>query len=295
MKPEPQAICQSIIHTLPLFIRRDALEQDMEMVVACLRSLSASAQRQVVIYNQGCLTHAELESIALDCGIEAHILGSEYNVGIARARQACFQYVWKEYPATEYISEIHVDMLFPKDWYIPLIRYLDTSPEPMICPGIVTSAGELQPLGLRVPPPQSVEQWLSLLSTLPREGLSYGFVHPVIHRSGALQAVGGYDTGLLRGRQGYEDDSLLLGYAYYMGTRNRWKPRCYLQSWVYHATMAQRMSLPDKQQDFALNEMGLVHLYGINGLRELSRLHSKPNLFEELVLKYMLPSGGQEK
>ncbi|WP_020616853.1 hypothetical protein [Paenibacillus daejeonensis] len=285
----------SVIHTLPLFIREDSLQHDLEMVIACLHSLSASAGRHVVIYNQGCLTHTDLARIAKDCGVEAHILGSERNVGIARARQACFEYVWQTYPDVAYISEIHVDMLFPAAWYEPLIRFLDTSQEPMICPGIVTSAGELQPLGLRVPPATDAEQWLNLLASLPLGGLAYGFVHPVIHRSEALQAIGGYDTGLLRGRQGYEDDSLLLGYAYYMGTRNEWKPRCCLQSWVYHATMAQRMSLQGKLQDFALNELGLFHLYGINGLRALARLHNKPNLFDELVLKYMPLTGGREE
>ncbi|MFS0722835.1 hypothetical protein [Paenibacillus sp. 1P07SE] len=294
MSTSPAALEHVLIHTLPLLIRHTSRQQDVEMVVTCLHTLAQSSARQVVIYNQGCLTNAQLSVIARDCGVDAVILGAESNVGIARARQACFQYVWQEFPDARYISEIHVDMLFPPDWYVPLTDYLAASSEPMVCPGIVTSSGELQPLGLRISPPEDAAGWLTLLASLPRAGLAYGFVHPVIHRCEALRAIGGYDISLLRGRQGYEDDSLLLAYAYYMGTRTRWKPRCYLQSWVFHATMAQRMSIPDKQQDFELNELGLFHQYGINGLRELARLHSQPNMFGDMVRKYILLSGGQE-
>ncbi len=58
-----------------------------------------------------------------------------------------------------------------------------------------------------------------------------------------------------------------------------------LKSWVYHATMAQRMSLPDKHLDFELNEKGLVHQYGIYGLKHLSNLHKNPSAFEHLIQK----------
>ncbi|WP_128657580.1 hypothetical protein [Paenibacillus sp. 598K] len=281
-----------LIHTLPLLLRQESMSVDLAMTENCLRSLALSPERSVIIYNQGCLANEDLQQLTSQWGVDAHILGDGHNIGIAQARQACFEYIWRELPQTAWTSEIHVDMIFPAHWYAPLLRYLETSQEPMISPGIVTAGGVMQPLEEQITVPADMEGWLELLPTLSREGVVYGFVHPVIHHNEALRAIGGYDIRLLKGKQGFEDDSLLVGYSYYIGTRQRWRPQICLQSWVYHATLAQRMSMPDKLDDFARNEVGLVAQYGIQGLRELARVHDRPATFLGLAQKYMSSQKG---
>lgn len=276
-----------IIHTLPLLIR-DGIwrESDIDMLAACLDSLNTSDQCLVVIYNQGCLTNKELNGLLDSHGISAILLGQGDNIGIAQARQTCFEYIWNHYSDIDFISEIHVDMLFTSNWYEPLLEYLYHSNEPMISPGILTAYGELQPIGLQVKVPVSNEERLSLLRSLSRHEVHEGFVHPVVHKTAILREIGGYDTRFLHGKQGYEDDSLLLGYFYYMGTKNHWRPKCCLQSWVYHATLAQRMSLLDKNTHFILNEEGLFRQYGTYGLQRLSEIHRNPQAFDPLIKKF---------
>jgi hypothetical protein len=283
----------TIIHTLPLLIRDGAhREHDIAMLVTGLSSLCASAERQLVVYNQGCLNNGELRSLLAALGLpDAAVLGNGDNAGIAPARQACFEYIWRTHPDVSYISEIHVDMLFPPNWYDPLIAYIEQTGEPMAAPGIVTAFGELQPVGEFRPVPTQVEAMVELLVSLARDEAMEGFVHPCVHRASALREVGGYDTALLRGKQGYEDDSLLLGYLYYMGTRTNWRPKCCLRSWVYHATMAQRMAMTDKAEQFRMNEEGLFRQYGVYGLRHLAKLHRNPQSFEPLIRKYMALGG----
>ncbi|MFD0694591.1 hypothetical protein ACFQZT_10855 [Paenibacillus sp. GCM10027628] len=276
-----------IIHTLPLLIREGIWRSiDLDMLQAGLNSLNASKDRLVVIYNQGCLTHDELNTMLDSLSVSAILLGQGDNVGITQARQACFEYIWNHFPNVRYISEIHVDMLFPPNWYAPLLDYLAQSDEPMISPGIVTGYGELQPIGERMNVSSSSEEILAQLKCLSREQIHEGFVHPVVHKTSVLQEIGGYDTRFLRGKQGYEDDSLLLGYLYYMGTRTNWRPKCCLQSWVYHLTLAQRMSLSDKQMDFELNEEGLFQQYGVYGLQRLSEIHRNTVVFDSLIEKW---------
>lgn len=277
-----------IIHTMPLLIRSEPLNiEDITMVSACFESLALSDDSLVVIYNQGGLSNDQLALMCDTFKLPAVILGHGENVGIARARQSCFEYIWTHYSDSEYISEVHVDMVFPSNWYAPLIAYLDTTDEPMISPGIITINGELQPRGQFTTIPPTYGELITHLESLSLDEVHPGFVHPVVHRADALRSVGGYDTQFLRGKQGYEDDSLLLGYVYYMGTKNQWRPKCYLKSWVYHATMAQRMSLPDKHLDFALNEKGLFQQYGAYGLKQLSEIHSNSAGFEQMIHRYI--------
>jgi len=277
-----------IIHTMPLMIRSEPLNtEDLTMAYACFESLALSDDVLVIIYNQGGLSNDQLNQICSSFQLTAIILGEGENIGIAPARQRCFEYIWKHYSDTDYISEIHVDMVFPPNWHAPLIDYLDINDEPMISPGIITITGELQPLGQYTIIPSTYRELITHLESLSVEEVHTGFVHPVIHRASALQSVGGYDTQFLRGKQGYEDDSLLLGYVYYMGTKNKWRPKCYLKSWVYHATMAQRMSLPDKQVDFSLNEKGLFQQYGVYGLRRLCEIHSNSDGFKTIIDRYI--------
>mgnify|MGYP001281113204 CR=1 FL=1 len=277
-----------IIHTMPLMIRSEPLNiEDITMASACFESLALTDNALVIIYNQGGLDNAQLNHLCSSFKLSTVILGEGENVGIARARQCCFEYIWKYHIDTEYISEIHVDMVFPPNWQSPLIEYLDITDEPMISPGIITINGELQPLGQYTHIPSTYPELITHLEGLSLDEVHPGFVHPVIHRASALRSVGGYDTQFLRGKQGYEDDSLLLGYVYYMGTKNQWRPNCYLKSWVYHATMAQRMSLPDKHIDFAINEKGLFQQYGAYGLKQLSQIHSNPTGFEQIIHRYI--------
>ncbi|MCS7460416.1 hypothetical protein N0M98_09705 [Paenibacillus doosanensis] len=285
----------NIIHTMPLLIRSDdALGYDVAMLRRAAESLRASDDHTLVVYNQGGLSNAQLSGLFGAFGLAPVILGDGANVGIAQARQSCFRYVWDRFKEVPYISEIHVDMAFPRNWHVPLIAYLESSDDPLVCPGILTSGGELQPLGLYGTVPQQTDELIAYLESLSRNEIREGFVHPVVHKSAALREVGGYDTRFMKGKQGYEDDSLLVGYSFYMGTRNRWKPKCCLHSWVYHATMAQRMSLPDRHADFTLNETGLFQKYGAYGLEQLSALYPNSKVFEQLLQKFVPQGNGRE-
>jgi 2-polyprenyl-3-methyl-5-hydroxy-6-metoxy-1,4-benzoquinol methylase/GT2 family glycosyltransferase len=274
-----------IIHTLPLWIRSECRNDDFAMALACLSSLRGSKNQLVIIYNQGCMSNHEWKVLLSSLDIPAVILGNGENVGIAQARQACFEYIWDKYSYVTYVSEIHVDMIFPMDWFQPLIDYLEHSAEPMISPGIVTKDGAMQPVRGHVEIPPDSSDLCSRLEGLARNEICEGFVHPVVHKAKVLQAIGGYDIRFLKGKQGYEDDSLLLGYFYYMGTRLNWRPKCNLRSWVYHATMAQRMSDTDKHLDFAINSEGLLNQYGENGMLQLSKLHSNQESGEVILIK----------
>ncbi|MBP1990857.1 hypothetical protein [Paenibacillus eucommiae] len=276
-----------IIHSMPLLIRDEAsLAEDLIMAKQCFQSLLASEDHLVVIYNQGCLSNEEWQNILSAIGLSAVILGNGENIGIAQARQACFQYIWDHHSEVDYISEIHVDMIFPANWYVPLIDFLAGSDEPMISPGIVTQYGELQPIQLGTPVPATPQEMIALLESLSRDECHPGFVHPVVHKAHILKEIGGYDVRFFKGKQGYEDDSLLLGYLYYLGTRTHWRPKCYLKSWVYHATMAQRMSLANKHLDFDLNEAGLFYQYGAKGMQQLSIIHPTSPTFDLMIDKF---------
>ena len=154
----------------------------------------------------------------------------------------------------------------------------------MVSPGIVTSSGELRPLGAFILLPDTPEGICETLQRLPREGTADGFVHPVVHRADILRKIGGYDPRFLSGKQGYEDDSL-AGHALLHGNPNEMEAEV-LESWVYHATMARRMSLPDKYIDFSKNENGLFHQYGAYGLRELADIHHGSEGFLQLFRKF---------
>jgi len=278
-----------LIHTMPLFIHKNPheFESNLKLAKRCFESLAQSKENRIVVYNQGCLPNEVITNMLKSYGVSPIILGNGSNVGIPKARQTCFQYIWDQYPEIEFISEVHLDMIFPKNWYTPLIDFLSKSDEPMVSPGILTISGEMQPLGNFVEIPEDTSELISLLAKWVRDEVHERFVHPVIHKSQILKEVGGYDTQFLKGKQGYEDDSLLLGYLYYMGTRTNWRPKCYLKSFVYHAGMAQRMSLPDKSIDFDLNEKGLIKQYGAYGLKQLSHIHENSSSFKLILDKFM--------
>lgn len=254
------------------------------MAEMCLSTLAQSKENNIVIYNQGPLSNEEVMAFASKFRIVTTVIGSGTNIGIPRGRQSCFEHIWDNINQVKYISEIHLDMKFPSDWYQPLIEFLDSSDEPMISPGIVTRFGEMQPDGSNHQhvPLADVDGFVNSLSKLTSDRIEIGFVHPVIHKSDILREIGGYDHHFLHGKQGFEDDSLLLGYLYYMGTRTHWQPKCYLKSRVYHASMAQRTTLENFKSEIQLNLQGLMKQYGAYGFKHLARVHSNSTLFLDL-------------
>lgn len=273
-----------LVHTLPFFIRSTAIESDLQMAHLCLKTLCRSRDEAIVVYNQGPLSHQTVEGMLRQYTDDYSVLGDGKNVGIPIARQTCFEFVFANFPALEFISEIHIDMVFPKNWYIPLIDFLMKTGEPMVCPGIITSYGDL------LPEKTHVIDWvefnesriLDIAKEHTRNNVVTGFVHPVVHRVEALRAVGGYDCDFLTGQQGYEDVSLLLSYLYYMGTKSEWRPKCCLNSRVFHATMAQRMTLENISNEFLTNLRGLARQYGAYGFKHLSMVTDQTSDFERL-------------
>lgn len=268
---------EKIVHTLPFFILND---NDITMARQCLSSLVGNGRpSHLVTYNQGELSN-ELVAEFLDAfEMPYTIIGEGSNVGIPIARQRCFEHVWQHMPHVEYVSEIHLDMIFTPNWAEDIAQRLANTDEPMLSPAILTALGELHPEHRGkaiVQVPDDVEQLLELLPTFRRDELMEGFVHPVIHKNSILKTVGGYDTRFLTGMQGYEDDSLLLGYRHFMGGQTQWRPKADLNTWVFHATMKQRFQLNNIEAEMEKNGNGLIHQYGIYGLMELADIHQNP-------------------
>lgn len=269
-----------IVHTLP-FLLRD--QHDLDMAEACFGSLQNTGNICVVLFNQGYMNNTELKKYLKKYRISFHVLGSGQNEGIPAARKACMDYIWANMPEARYISEIHVDMIFPENWHKPLIKYLETIDEPMVCPGIFTQFGEIHPLAKNVKSlevPVGLEKIIDLCDELREDREIEGFVHPVVHRAEALKCIGGYDTRFLSGKQGFEDDSILLGYRYYMGTRIDWKPKSCLASYVYHASLAQRTTLQNTAEEFNINLNGLFRQYGAYGFMQLARIHGNNDFMQ---------------
>lgn len=262
-----------IVHTLP-FLLRD--QNDLTMADNCFASLQKTEDTCVILFNQGYMNNTELSAYLSNYRIKFVVLGSGQNVGIPAARQQCMEYIWENIPECRFISEIHVDMIFPASWHLPLVKYLETNDEPMVCPGIITQFGAICPPSQVVQSPEMPavpEAIIALCEKLKDDKVCEGFVHPVVHKSDVLKRIGGYDTRLLKGQQGYEDDSILLGYRYYMGTRTDWKPKICMASYVYHATLAQRMSVCNSSEEFMVNFNGLCKQYGVYGLLQLAEIH----------------------
>lgn len=262
-----------LVHSLLFMLRSDYLEEDKNLATQCLKSLEKSSNKTVVIYNQGCLTNDEVIQLTKQFNLECLVIGEGQNVGIAYGRQHMFEYIWKNFHSNQFISETHLDMLFANNWEDPLIDYLNKHDEPMISCGIVDVSGRLHytnfdPITL----PQDILLFGDFLKNLRRDMIVHGFTHPVIHVSQILKEVGGYDNRFLKGKQSFEDDSLLLEYYYYYGTRAKWHPKVNYNSVVYHKTMAQRMTVMTSK-DVDINYCGLLNKHGAMGLKALSLLH----------------------
>lgn len=260
--------------TLPLLIRKDEqyVNSDLTLLDMFAYSLKDCEDYILIIYNQGFLTSAEIKERFSTNGINCDVIGDGVNVGIPISRQKMFEYVWEEYPEVEYISELHLDMIFTKNWHIPVIEWLDKNQdEPMCSPAIISAFNHyyMDP-DMKFDLNKTYTELIDFLTSLSVDKVIEGLVHPAIHRSSLLKTIGGIDTRFFKSIQGYEDYSILIGYRYWVGLKNNWKPKIYGKSTVYHAVAQQRWTLGNVQNDIAINGEGLFYQYGSYGLKELS-------------------------
>jgi hypothetical protein len=251
-------------------LRENRLTDDLDMAKSCLQSLEKSSFRTVVVYNQGFFMNDTLKEFLSGYRLDVHIIGEGVNVGTAGGRQRCFEYVWENYPDCKYISELHLDMIFPEHWEDALVGYLDEHDEPMISCGIIDKQGAMPFLNKTSALPQNKEEYNTFLQSLRENTILHGFTNPCIHASLVLKETGGYNQTFLKGGQCFEDDSMLLGYYYYFGTKRNWHPRINFNSVVYHAVAGQRLNMGG---NVMVNFGGLVTQYGLMGLKHLSTLH----------------------
>ena len=260
-----------LIHTLLFLFREDRILEDTNLAVSCLKSLEKGSCKNVIVYNQGFFTNDQLKAFLSQFDLNCIVIGNGVNVGTAVGRQCCFEYIWENSSEVEFISEIHLDMIFTHNWEEALINYLDSNDEPMVSCGIVDQQGNmnfLEKVSESIPTdPNLFDDFLIGLRT---DKVVHGFTNPCVHISSILKAAGGYNPRFLKGMQCFEDDSMLLGYFYYYGTRANWQPKVNYNSVVYHAIAGQRLGLYDSVQ---LNFDGLVRQYGAMGLKHLSKLH----------------------
>ena len=263
-----------LIHTLLFLFRRERLDEDKLLATSCLKSLEKGTYKTVVIYNQGCLSSAELREFLSQFLLNCIVIGDAVNVGTVVGRQSCFEYIWKYYPKNEFISEIHLDMIFTSHWEDPLVSYLEQNDEPMICSGIIDQNGNMNFISETVENiPKDFNLLDKFLMRYRQNKIVHGFTNPCIHVSKIIKATGGYNQDFLRGKQCFEDDSMLLGYYYYYGTKINWHPKVNYNSVVYHAVAGQRLEVND---NVMINYNGLVKQYGAMGLKHLSQLHRSP-------------------
>lgn len=280
-----------LIYMLPFFINSNHQYHNDELLMAkdCFQSLSQNNNVKLILYNQGSLTNEEINLILADYNLDCDIIGSGVNVGIPKSRYQMVNYLLANYPEARYVAEIHLDMIFPRDWDKPLIAYLEEHDDPIIGPRILRKFNNkfyLQDNGAEVNFIGTLEDKIQLLQTLTENRSVYNFVHPLIHKLEALRNIHFYDPGFLTGYQNFEDTSLLIGYRYYMGTRSNWKPKCHFGSCVFHQIEGQRLNLPS-MDDYAKNLEGLIKQYGAYGIYEWYRMDNNPfwlNLFNSLII-----------
>jgi len=260
-----------LIHTLLFLLRPEKYSEDIDLARACLKSLEKGSYLTLVVYNQGPLSNEGLEDFLRQFNLDFIVIGGTGNVGIAEGRQRCFQYIWDNRPDTEFISELHLDMIFTHHWEDAMVDFLSSNDEPVVSAGIIDKSGVLPFLDVAAREiPSDFEEYDSLLLELRCNRIVHGFTHPCIHKAQILRQIGGYDTKFLIGKQCFEDDSLLLGYYYYYGMKTDWHPKVNYNSVVYHAVALQRLDLQDS---IIPNYNGLVNQYGAMGIKNLSHLH----------------------
>ncbi|MDR1693557.1 MAG: glycosyltransferase [Oscillospiraceae bacterium] len=260
------SICKpKLVHTLLLFLREG--HPDWELAESCLKTLERSSYTTVVVCNNGYLRNDELTERLKPFKLRCIVAGSGENAGIIVGRQLCFDMVGRLFPEADYVTELHPDMKFSSNWEDPLVAYLESNPDEP-----VSSCGIVSDLSACVNP-DDPDELDAYLTSLRRDSIERGYTLPCVHRIGVLRAVGGFDARFLTGKQAFEDDSLLLGYHYYYGTRANWHPKVNCNSVVYHAVGGQRFGL---NADLYENFNGLLRQYGAMGIGVLSRLHVAP-------------------
>jgi len=260
-----------LVHTLLSLFREDRADEDRLFMTNCLKSLEKSTYKTVVVYNQGAMTNDKLKEELGAFDLDIHIIGDGINAGTTIGRQKCFEYIWENISATEYISEIHLDMIFQPHWEDPLVEYLESHDEPIICCGIVDQNGNMPFLNKKTLLPEDVHCFDACLDGLRMDAVIPGFTNPCVHVSAILKETGGYNAVFLKGRQCFEDDSMLLGYYYYYGTKRSWQPKVSFNSVVYHAVAGQRLNV---RGNVMINFDGLVKQYGAMGIKALSTLRT---------------------
>lgn len=277
-----------LVHTLLFFLREGREAEDTALAERCFKSLQKSEYKTVIVYNQGGWDNNRLADFLSPFSLDAVVIGDGKNAGILKGRQACFEYVWTNYPQAKFISELHMDMLFTPQWEVPLAEYLSEHDEPVISCGIIDAAGDLvfgEKKAGRVP--EDDDEAEKFLLSHRSNMIMAGFTHPCVHNADILKAIGGIDTHILSGKQAFEDDSILLGYHYYYGTRMNWRPKVCFKSVVYHAVAVQRFGIGHNIME---NLELLISQYGIMGLKKLSLLHSsefQKRFFNEQFLRHM--------
>ncbi len=278
-----------LIHTLLFLIREQKVNEDLALAHKCLKSLEKGTYKTVVVYNQGFFTNEMVEQFLQKYDLNCVVIGEGKNVGTVVGRQSCFNTIWEKFPETHFISEIHLDMVFTFNWEDALIKYLETNDEPMVSCGIVDQNGNLpfaentvaEKTAKPFPQGDNEEDVDAYLLSLREEKVTHGFTNPCVHNSAILKVAGGYDARFLTGKQAYEDDSMLLGYYYYYGTKVNWKPKVNFNSVVFHSVAGQRLGMNDS---VLVNYSGLLKQYGAMGLKHLSQLHKSQwhiNFFSE--------------
>lgn len=283
--PEEMEILE-LIHTLLFMLRENRLQDDLYIIEKCMKSLEKSTYKTVVVYNQGFWDNAKLIEYLKSYRLECIVIGEGVNVGIVRGRQQCFEYVWKEFPEASFVTELHTDMAFTYNWEDPLVDYLKNhEEEPLMCSGILMSNGRMLfgDAAQTTLPPDDLDEMDDYLAAMKRNEVIFGFTHPCVHRMSVLKELGGYDTRFMTGMEGFEDDSLLVGYYYYYGTCAHWQPKIHLDSIVLHRIAGQRAATFEAMTP---NLEGLYRQHGRMGFKVLSQIHRQPGSIDFFTQQY---------
>jgi len=256
-----------LVHTLLFFLREHALEEDLLRANKCLKSLEKSCYKSVIIFNQGFWSNKQLKDYLTTFELNYVIIGSGENVGTVKGRQACFEWVWENCQDSLFVSELHLDMIFTSNWEEPLIKYLNEYDEPLISCGIVDKTGKINK-EVAPTPPHHLDEMDDYLAKLKKDVITQGFTHPCIHNLTVLKEVSGFDTKFFKEKNAFEDDSLLISYHYYYGTKVNWRPKINYNSVVFHEQSGQL----DGGSYAMGNFEGLVRQYGAMGLKYLGDL-----------------------
>lgn len=266
-----------IAYSIPAFIRSEEeyKKLDLKMISNVLYSAEGDDDVIFIFYNQGCLSNDELDGLIQNFNIRYEIIGEGKNVGIPKARQEVFEYVWENYSDIPYQVELHLDMILYNKWYLPITDYLDThEDEPCMAPAIINGFGGYTMGGndnVKIDG-KTLEEAIDFLSKIKVDDIVRGFFHPIVHNSRILKEVGGIDLRFLKGNQGFEDYAILISYYNYIGSKKKWYPKANGNTTVFHNLVTQRGTVGGVMESIAINEEGLYRQFGANGFKVLSEM-----------------------